>query len=144
LRTADGIAQRRLSDATKFQFADDAIQNQIDQALKNTANPKTARTTATLRLRKKEPGPAGIAFQTETASWKCSYRIAKMGGENQLVVSAVVDNNTGIDWIDVELVLIVDQPLGFHAPLSTVHRSQRANVPIPSFLCRSSIVSRRH
>ena len=77
-------------------------------------------------------GPAGIAFQTETAAWKCSYRIAKIDGEYQLVVAAVIDNTSGMDWIDVELVLIVDQPLGFHAPISTVHRAQRTNMLIPS------------
>lgn len=119
-------------DSTNFRFDDKTVQSQIDQALNNIVKPKTARSTVTLWLKKKDRGSAGIAFQTETAAWKSSYRIAKIDGENQLVVSAVIDNNTGLDWIDVELVLIVDQPLGFHTPLSTVHRSQRTLIPIPS------------
>ena len=132
LRTAEGIEQRVLSESTKFKLDDKAAQSQMDQALKDIAKPKTTRTPVTLRLKKKERGLGGLAFQTETAAWKCSYRIAKIEGEYQLVVSAVIDNNTGIDWIDVEMVLIVDQPLGFHSPLSTVHRTQRTFLPIPS------------
>ena len=132
LRTAKGIEQQVLTTSTKITFADKSVQSQLDHALNNLIKPTTARTPATLKLKKKVPGPARFAFQTETAAWKCSYRIAKFDGEYQLVVAAVIDNTSGMDWIDVELVLIVDQPLGFHAPLSTVYRAQRANLPIPS------------
>ncbi len=132
LRTAEGIEQHELTAATKITFADKSVQSKLDQALGNLARPIATRTPATLKLKKKVRGPAGIAFQTETAAWKCSYRIAKIDGEYQLVVAAVIDNTSGVDWIDVELVLIVDQPLGFHAPLSTVHRAQRSNMLIPS------------
>ena len=132
LRTAEGIEQHVLTAATRITFADKSIQSQLDQALGNLARPIVTRTPATLKLKKKVRGPAGIAFQTETAAWKCSYRIAKIDGEYQLVVAAVIDNTSGMDWIDVELVLIVDQPLGFHAPISTVHRAQRTNMLIPS------------
>lgn len=132
LRTAEGIEQHVLTAATRITFEDKSVQSQLDQALGNLTRPIATRTPATLKLKKKVRGPAGIAFQTETAAWKCSYRIAKIDGEYQLVVAAVIDNTSGMDWIDVELVLIVDQPLGFHAPLSTVHRAQRANMLIPS------------
>ena len=132
LRTEKGLEQHVLSTTTKILFADKSVQSQLDQSLSNLTKPIATRSPATLKLKKKVPGPAGLAFQTETAAWKCSYRIAKIDGEYQLVVAAVIDNTSGMDWIDVELVLIVDQPLGFHAPLSTVYRAQRANMPIPS------------
>ena len=132
LRTAKGIEQQVLTTSTKITFVNESVQSQLDQALNNLTKPIATRTPATLKLKKKVLGPAGLAFQMETAAWKCSYRIAKIDGEYQLVVAAVIDNTSGMDWIDVELVLIVDQPLGFHAPLSTVYRAQRASMPIPS------------
>ena len=94
LRTAEGIEQHVLSAATRITFADKSVQAQLDQALANLAKPATTRTPTTLKLKKKVPGPAGIAFQTETAAWKCSYRIAKIDGEYQLVVAAVIDNTS--------------------------------------------------
>ncbi len=132
LRTEKGLEQQALTTTAKITFADESVQSQLDQALNNLTKPVATRSPAALKLKKKVPGPAGLAFQTETAAWKCSYRIAKIDGEYQLVVAAVIDNTSGMDWIDVELVLIVDQPLGFHAPLSTVYRAQRSNMPIPS------------
>lgn len=132
LRTEKGLEQHVLTTTAKITFADESVQSQLDQALNNLTKPVATRSPATLKLQKKVPGPAGLAFQTETAAWKCSYRIAKIDGEYQLVVAAVIDNTSGMDWIDVELVLIVDQPLGFHAPLSTVFRAQRTNMAIPS------------
>ena len=132
LRTEKGIQQTRLTEHSIVAFSEPKLQQLFDKALSKIAKSETTRNPATLHLKKKERGAAGIAFQMETAPWKCSYRVAKIEGKFQLVVAAVVDNLSGVDWRNIELVLVVDQPLSFHAPLSEVQVAERNSMRLPA------------
>ena len=132
LRTEKGIQQTRLTEQSIVAFLEPKLQQLFDKALSKISKSETTRNPATLHLKKKERGAAGIAYQIETAPWKCSYRVAKIEGKFQLVVAAVVDNVSGVDWKNIELVLVVDQPLSFHAPLSQVQVAERNSMRLPA------------
>ena len=132
LRTEKGIQQTRLTEHSIVAFFEPKLQQLFDNALSKISKSETTRNPATLHLKKKERGAAGIAYQIETAPWKCSYRVAKIEGKFQLVVAAVVDNVSGVDWRNIELVLVVDQPLSFHAPLSEVQVAERNSMRLPA------------
>ncbi len=132
LRTEKGIQQTRLTEHSIVSFSEPKLQQLFDNALSKISKSEATRNPATLHLKKKERGAAGIAFQMETAPWKCSYRVAKIEGKFQLVVAAVVDNVSGVDWENIELVLVVDQPLSFHAPLSQVQVAERNSMRLPA------------
>lgn len=130
LHTAKGLEQIKLTQQVSVEFNDKETGTQFELANRPRTTAQSDRTPVTVKLKKKESGPASFAYQTQTAPWKCSYRIAKIDDKYQLVASAIVDNTSGQDWKDVELVLVIDQPLGFHSPLSTVQEAQRPSVPL--------------
>jgi hypothetical protein len=132
LSTAQGLEQIRLSQQTNVAFSDPNTKEKFDLALQQLKPTGNERATVILKLKKHVVGPAAIAYQTETAPWKCSYRIAEVENQFQWIASAVIDNHSGVDWKDIELVLIIDQPLGFKSALSEVQFAHRDSIAVPS------------
>jgi hypothetical protein len=132
LSTENGLEQMELNHASVVSLADPKTKEGFERALLKMGRSGVDRLPIHLKLSKKDPGPAAVAFQTESAPWRCSYRIAKIDDEFQLVASAVIDNNSGTDWNDIELVLVIDQPLGFHSTLSQVQQTYRDNIEVPT------------
>lgn len=132
LATSDGLAQFAIDSSVKVRLENELLKG-LELAL-DRINAKDIDSTIEvgITLSKREPGPAAFAYQSESAPWKCSYRVISKGNKAELVVSAVIDNDTHNPWEDIELVLIVDQPLVFHSPLSFVHSISRASAPIPA------------
>ncbi len=132
LSTENGLEQMEMNHESIVTLADPKMKEGFERALLKLGRSGVDRLPVNLKLTKKDPGPAAVAFQTESAPWRCSYRIAKIDDHFQLVASAVIDNNSGIDWNDIELVLVIDQPLGFHSALSQVQQTYRDNIEVPT------------
>ncbi|MFN8741631.1 MAG: hypothetical protein ACK5YR_17025 [Pirellula sp.] len=133
LATADGLIQLAVVPSTRIRFEGEGLEKDLDHSLDQISETKNESTIDLgIMLSKREPGPASFAYQSESAPWKCAYRITKKDNKAALVVSAVIDNVSHITWEDIELVLIVDQPLVFHSPLSYVHSVSRASLPLPT------------
>ena len=132
LSTENGLEQMELNHESVVLLANPKTKEGFERALLKMGRSGVDRLPIHLKLAKKDPGPAAVAFQTESAPWRCSYRIAKIDDDFQLVASAVIDNNSGTDWNDIELVLVIDQPLGFHSALSQVQQTYRDNIEVPT------------
>ena len=133
LATADGLTQFAVGPSTRIRFEGEGLQKDLDHSLDQISETKRESTIDLgIMLSKRELGPASFSYQSESAPWKCAYRITKKDNKAALVVSAVIDNVSHITWEDIELVLIVDQPLVFHSPLSFVHSVSRASLPLPT------------
>jgi hypothetical protein len=64
--------------------------------------------------------------------WKTAYRLVlpKDGGNARLQGWAVVENLTGGDWNDIDLVLVSGNPVALHQPLYTAFFADRVEVPV--------------
>jgi hypothetical protein len=132
LSTENGLEQMELTHETVVSLADPKMKAGFERALLKMGRSGVDRLPVNLKLTKKDLGPAAVTFQTESAPWRCSYRIAKIDDDFQLVASAVIDNNSGTDWDDIELVLVIDQPLGFRSAMSEVQQSYRDKMEVPT------------
>ena len=132
LRTERGLERVVLDNQLRVSFASEEVQSRFDRMLARSQGVALDRLPVSIRVDKKKPGKSTIAFALETAPWKCAYRLASAGDRYELQASAVIDNNSGLDWEDVELVLVVDQLLGFHAPLSQIQSWGRGSMALPA------------
>ena len=64
--------------------------------------------------------------------WKTAYRLVlpNGGGNARLQGWAVVENLTGGDWSDIELVLVSGNPVALRQPLYTAVFADRLEVPV--------------
>jgi hypothetical protein len=104
----------------------------LDRILNRKQGATVDRLPVAIHVEKKHSQHGKFAFAIETAPWKCSYRLVSTMNQHDLQASAVIDNTSSLDWNNVEVVLIVDQLLGFHAPLSQIADWGRDSMSIPA------------
>jgi hypothetical protein len=132
LNTSEGLVRVVLEESSVVAFESEGLQSRFERILQRRQGKSVDRLPVTIHVGKKREEPGRIVFALETAPWKCAYRLIATDQENQLQASAIVDNMSGIDWKDVEVVLVVDQLLGFHSPLSRIADWGRDSMPIPT------------
>jgi hypothetical protein len=73
-----------------------------------------------------------ISYVVAAPVWKTAYRLVlpKEGDKAHLQGWAVLENLTGGDWKDVDLVLVSGNPVTLHQPLYTAFLSSRTEVPV--------------
>jgi hypothetical protein len=125
LNTERGLEQIPLSAETNVTILDPIVKEKFEQRLNRFRKLEPERSNIILKLTKEKAGVGSIAYQTESAPWKCSYRLSEIDGQYRLMVAALIDNTTGFDWNEIELVLIMDQPLGFHSPVAKIRKPIR-------------------
>ena len=135
LLTADGIRQLVLEDTDLLEFSDPKLQSDIERALKALAE-LGQRDRRTLRVSVTGTGSrtVRVAYLVEAPLWKTSYRLTMpddpLANSAAMQGWAVVENQSGEDWNDVELTLVSGNPVTFRQALYDTYYVNRTEVPV--------------
>jgi hypothetical protein len=133
LMTDGGLVQAILEEATTLHFSDPQVTAQIERALAGL-NENHAKERRTLSIGFLGEGTRDVAISYIVAApiWKTAYRLVlpKDGGNARLQGWAVVENLTGADWKDIDLVLVSGDPVALRQPLYTAFFTDRVEVPV--------------
>ena len=122
LLTDRGLQQFILEDAENLQFTDSALRDKVAQALLAIQSNR-AKDARTLELSARGQGKrtVRVAYIVEVPVWKASYRLTLPGDpaapRAALQGWATVENLSGQDWKDIELILVSGRPVAFHQAL---------------------------
>jgi chaperonin cofactor prefoldin len=132
LNTAHGLIRVPLDSQSVVSLTSPELQSRLDRILARKQGKTLDRLPVTLSIKRNDSKQGKFAFAIETAPWKCAYRLVSSENLNDLQASAIIDNTSSLDWNEVEVVLVVDQLLGFHAPLSRIADWGRDSMSIPA------------
>src|SRR5262245_8606897 len=135
LMTDRGLVQALLEDVTALRFAEAQAKAQIERALAGlTENRARDRRKLSIGFLGQGTRNVAISYVVAAPVWKTAYRLVlpKEGGKARLQGWAVVENLTGGDWKDVELVLVSGNPVALRQPLYTALFADRVEVPVAS------------
>lgn len=139
LATAAGIETLVLEEAPGLDLASDTLRRQIGAGLQAIAAQRV-QDRRTLQVGLGDGGARTVRFGYVVPApvWKASYRMtmpagAGMGagaGTVRLQGFAVVENLSGRDWRDVQVVLTSGQPVLYHTPLYEAVYTARPEAPV--------------
>jgi hypothetical protein len=133
LMTDGGLVQAILEDVTTLRFPDPQVKAQIERALAGlTENRAKDRRRLSIGFLGEGTRNAAISYMVPAPIWKTAYRLVlpKEGGNARLQGWAVVENLTGGDWNDVDLVLVSGNPVTLRQALYTAFFTDRVEVPV--------------
>jgi hypothetical protein len=135
IATQTGIESVVLEEVQGVEFASAGLRDQIATALAAIA-ARRVQDRRTLQLTLAEGGRRTVRFGyvVPVPVWKASYRFTIPGeGANEptrLQAYAVVENLSGRDWNDVEVVLTSGQPVLYHQALYEAVYASRPEAPV--------------
>jgi hypothetical protein len=118
---------------TSLRFTDPQVNAQIDRALAGlTENRAKERRRLSIGFLGQGTRDVTISYVVAAPVWKTAYRLVlpKDGGKARLQGWAVVENLTGGDWREVDLVLTSGNSVVFHQPLYSAIFPDRIEVPV--------------
>jgi hypothetical protein len=133
LMTERGLVQALLEDVTSLRFVDPQAKAQIERALGGlTENRAKERRSLAIGFLGEGSRNVAISYVVAAPVWKTAYRLVlpKEGGRARLQGWAVVENLTGGDWSNVDLVLVSGNPVALRQPLYTAFFADRVEVPV--------------
>jgi hypothetical protein len=133
LMTDGGLVQAILEDVTTLRFPDPQVKVQIERALAGLAeNRAKERRRLSIGFLGEGTRNAAISYMVAAPVWKTAYRLVlpRDGGSARLQGWAVVENLTGGDWNDIDLVLASGNPVALRQPLYTAFFTDRVEVPV--------------
>jgi hypothetical protein len=133
LMTDKGLVQTLLDDVTALRFSDARVTAQIERALAGlTENRAKERRQLAIGFLGQGTRNVQVSYVVAAPVWKTAYRLVlpKDGGRARLQGWAVVENLTGGDWQNVELVLASGNPVALRQPLYTAIFPERIEVPV--------------
>jgi hypothetical protein len=133
LMTDGGLVQAILEEVTTLRFPDPQVRAQIERALAGLAeNRAKERRRLSIGFLGEGTRNAAISYVVAAPIWKTAYRLVlpKDGGNARLQGWAVVENLTGGDWNDIDLVLVSGNPVALRQPLYTAFFTDRVEVPV--------------
>lgn len=133
LMTEKGLVQALLEDVTSLRFVDPQAKAQIERALGGlTENRAKERRSLAIGFLGEGSRNVAISYVVAAPVWKTAYRLVlpKEGGRARLQGWAVVENLTGGDWNNVDLVLVSGNPVALRQPLYTAFFAERVEVPV--------------
>jgi len=133
LMTDRGLVQALLEEVTALRFTDPQAQAQIDRALAGlTENRAKDRRQLSIGFLGEGTRNVAISYVVAAPVWKTTYRLVlpREGGKARLQGWAVVENLTGGDWTDVDLVLVSGNPVALRQPLYTAFFADRIEIPV--------------
>ena len=133
LMTDKGLVQAVLEEVTALRFTDPQANAQIERALTGlTENRAKERRRLSIGFLGEGTRKVALSYVVAAPVWKTAYRLVlpKDGGKARLQGWAVVENLTGGDWKDVDLVLVSGNPVTLRQPLYTAFFSDRIEVPV--------------
>ncbi len=130
-----GLSQFVLEDAQEIAFADPALQASVGEALAAMAR-HSERDKRVLTLT--APGEATrslrVAYVVSVPLWKTSYRLtlpeAAGSGTAALQGWAVLENQSGENWKEIELSLVSGNPVAFRQALYESYYLDRPEIPV--------------
>jgi hypothetical protein len=133
LMTQTGLVQAILEEITAVRFTDPQVQAQIERVLAGlTENRAKDRRRLSIGFLGEGTRRVAISYLVAAPVWKTAYRLVlpKDGNRARLQGWAVVENLTGGDWNNVDLVLVSGNPVALRQPLYTAFFSDRIEVPV--------------
>jgi hypothetical protein len=133
LMTDKGLVQALLEEVTALRFTDPRAEAQLERALAGlTENRAKERRQVSIGFLGEGTRKVAISYVVAAPVWKTAYRLVlpKEGGKARLQGWAVVENLTGGDWKEVDLVLVSGNPVTLHQPLYTAVFADRTEVPV--------------
>jgi hypothetical protein len=133
LMTDHGLVQALLEEVTALRFTDPLAKAQIDRALAGlTENRAKDRRQLSIGFLGEGTRNVAISYVVAAPVWKTTYRLVlpREGGKARLQGWAVVENLTGGDWTDVDLVLVSGNPVALRQPLYTAFFADRVEIPV--------------
>lgn len=133
LMTEKGIVQAPLEEVTALRFTDPQAQAQIERALAGLAeNRAKERRKIAINFLGQGTRDVAVSYVVAAPIWKTAYRLVlpKEAGKARLQGWAVLENLTGGDWKDVDLVLVSGNPVALRQPLYTAFFAERPEVPV--------------
>jgi hypothetical protein len=135
LMTPTGLRSAVLEEAESVRFADPAVQAQIDRALAGVAAlGRRDRRMIAISLDGRGSRQVRVAFVAGAPLWKATYRLTlaadPKADKAALQGWAVVENESGEDWRDVDLTLISGHPVTFRQALYAPYFVERPAVPV--------------
>ena len=135
IATGTGIATAVLQDIPGVEFDSEPLQRQIASALAAIAAQRVQdRRTMQLTFGDGGQRPVRFGYVVPAPVWKTSYRLtipaADAPGPAALQAFAVVENLSGRDWRDVEVLLTSGQPVLYHQPLYEAVFTTRPEAPV--------------
>ncbi len=135
IATDTGIATAVLQDVPGVEFEAEALRRQIASALTAIAAQRV-QDRRIVRLSLGDGGRRSVRFGYVVPApvWKASYRLTVPEGDATGLAAlqgfAVVENLSGQDWHDVEVLLTSGQPVLYHQPLYAAVFTTRPEAPI--------------
>lgn len=135
LATPTGIETLVLEDTPGLDLQSDALRGQVAAALRAIAAQRVQdRRTLQVALGAGGPRTVRFGYVVPAPVWKASYRLTVppegQDGPARLQAFAVVENLSGRDWRDVEVVLTSGQPVLYHQPLYEAVFTVRPEAPV--------------
>jgi hypothetical protein len=133
LMTQTGLVQAILEEITAVRFTDPQVQAQIERVLAGlTENRAKDRRRLSIGFLGEGARPVAISYLVAAPVWKTAYRLVlpKDGDKARLQGWAVVENLTGGDWNNVDLMLVSGNPVALRQPLYTAFFADRTEVPV--------------
>jgi hypothetical protein len=133
LLTDHGLVQAVIEDVTSLRFTEPAIKAQVDRAIAALAeNRAKERRRLSIGFLGSGRRKVSISYVVAAPVWKTAYRLVlpRNGNKARLQGWAVVENLTGGDWNDVELVLVSGNPVALRQPLYTALFTDRPEIDV--------------
>ncbi|MDR3312780.1 MAG: DUF4139 domain-containing protein [Spirochaetaceae bacterium] len=128
-----GIRVINLKDIASFAFTDESINRDIQTALTLIRSSRND-DLRNLHLRLNAPDSARrdvtITYVIPSPVWKASYRLDLTARNPFIQGWAIVDNDSDIDWAEVEISLVTGRPVSFVQNLYAPHYVNRPTLPL--------------
>jgi hypothetical protein len=133
LMTNNGLVQAVIEDVTALRFTDPQTEAQVERALTGLAeNRAKERRQLSIGFLGTGARKVTISYLVAAPVWKTAYRLVlpKDGTKARLQGWAIVENLTGGDWNNIDLVLVSGNPVALRQPLYTAFFTDRPLVEV--------------
>lgn len=131
LATNEGLRSLFLDEADPIRILDHDRAQLLETALARLAAARApASRRVTLRLEGPGPRQVRLAWLVEAPVWKMTYRALLEPDAVRLQGWAVVDNRSGHNWQEVELLLVAGAPVTLRQPLAELVWAERPEAPV--------------
>ena len=131
LFTENGIKTVCIDEISNFYFSDPKVTEDLSRALDLSVKYRDERIrNLILKLAGDSERKVSFSYVIPAAVWKVSYRLNLATEKPFLQGWAIVDNNSDIDWNNIELSLVTGKPVSFIQDLYKVQNLSRPTIPL--------------
>ena len=131
LFTENGIKTICIDEISNFIFTDPKVTEDLNRALDLAVKYRDERIrNLILKLAGDNERKVSFSYVIPAAVWKVSYRLNLANEKPFLQGWAIVDNNSDIDWNNIELSLVTGKPVSFIQDLYKVQNLSRPTIPL--------------